>query len=282
MTIDHELQRSGHRSIGTELARCFAEDGVVCIRGLIDRSWLEVLADAMEEAIRHPGPGRNPRTGKHYVVENSLWRHREAFRRFATESPVAEAAAAVMGSREVRLYNDAMFVKEPGGDEPTQWHHDLPYFKIAGAKNCSVWIGLDAVTKATGALSFVRGSHRWGKLFRPVSFGQGGGGTLARDGFDGPVPDIDADPERYPTIGWDLEPGDVTFHHLLTIHGALPNSSATVRRRAHTIRFAGEGTTWLNRPYSPAEFETDLRDGDLLEGPLFPVLWPRRPAHAAA
>lgn len=271
--FEHEAaQRAGHTNLGPAVTECFARDGAVCLRGLFDRKWVETLREAVEVVINNPGPGRKSKPGSSYIVENSLWRHHEVFNRFIQESPVAEAAATVMGSKEVRLYNDSLFVKEPGASELTPWHHDLPYFRINGEKTCSIWMGLDPVKVETGALRFVRGSHLWGKMFRPVSFT---GLDTGDDVFDGVVPDIDADPERYPTIGWDLEPGDVTFHHLLTLHSAKPNSSLVNRRRAHTVRFTGDGVTWINRPYSTAEFDVDLKDGDLLEGACLPKVWPK-------
>ena len=268
------MGQEGHRALGPEVTEDFARNGVVCLRGLLDGEWIRLLRAAIDQALLAPGPGRKSTPGSRYIVENSLWRHNESFRRFALESPIGRAAAIVMGCREARLYNDTMFVKEPGATEPTPWHQDLPYFKLAGANNCSVWIGLDPVTQASGAMSFALGSHRWGKMFRPINFGKDAGQASSEDAFDGFAPDIDATPERYPTASFDLEPGDVTFHHLLTLHSATPNSTADLRRRAHTIRFAGDGATWIDRPYSTAEFDTDLKDGEPLDGPLFPVLWP--------
>ena len=189
---------------------------------------------------------------------------------------MAGVAALIMNSQRVRMFNDTMFVKEPSTPEPTPWHHDLPYFKLGGMQNCSVWIPLDPVTQASGAMTFVRGSHRWGKNFHPISFGKDGGEVLNHDGFDGPVPDIDADPARYATINFDMLPGDVTFHHLLTLHKAGANTTSGTRRRVHTIRMAGDDATYLERAYASTEFETTLISGQALSGPQFPVLWPVR------
>ena len=178
-----------------------------------------------------------------------------------------------MGSQQTRMFNDTMFVKEPASPEPTPWHHDQPYFKLGGRQNCSVWIPLDTVSPASGAMTFVRGSHRWGKMFQPISFGKDGGAQLTGERFDGDAPDVDADPDRYDTVSFDMEPGDVSFHHLLTLHKAGANTTRSTRRRVHTIRMAGDDATYLERPFATTEFQTTLRSGDKLEGPLFPVLW---------
>ena len=261
--------------LSPDVTAAFAANGVVCIHGLIDSHCVEHLCEWVEIAIKNPDPAAN-RKSKSYIVDTHLWARFEGFKTFAFDSNIAQAAAVIMGSREVRMYNDTMFVKEPSAPEPTPWHQDLPYFRLDGKINCSAWIALDPANEASGAMSYALGSHRWGKLFRPTSFSKPDEYHRSADTYDGEPPDIDADSERYPTITFDLRPGDVVFHDLLTVHKAGPNSSQGTRRRVHTIRFAGDGSTWLNRPFSTFEFVNDLRDGDPLDGPDFPMLWPRQ------
>jgi ectoine hydroxylase-related dioxygenase (phytanoyl-CoA dioxygenase family) len=265
--------------LGASARAAFERDGIVCVRNLVDRQWIELLRHSVDDALAHPGPTQNtPSPG--YTIENTLWRRRAGFRTFALEGPIAQAAALLMGSQKTRMFNDTMFVKEPATFALTQWHQDLPYFKLGGKQNCSVWIPLDPVTQASGAVTYAAGSHAWGKMFQPVSFGENGGKSLNDLGFDGPVPDVDADPGRYPTLSFDMQPGDVTFHNLMTMHKAGENTTKETRRRVHTIRMAGDDATYLERPFATTEFETTLQSGDPLSGPLFPVLWPR-PVRAA-
>jgi ectoine hydroxylase-related dioxygenase (phytanoyl-CoA dioxygenase family) len=256
----------------------FQSEGAVCMRGLLDDEWIAYLRDAVEHAMAHPSSyardlaTEGSRRGS-FFTDVFVWKHHERFLRFIRDSPIAEVAAALMGSRAVRLYNDHLLVKEPGTDAPTQWHQDQPYFRIAGAQACSVWIGLDPVRRASGAMSFVAGSHRWNRMFRPV--GLSTGKVYDADEFDGEAPDVDADPVTYRTVCYEMEPGDVTIHHVLTLHGAQGNSSATTRRRGYSVRLAGDDITWLNRKFSPTGIDGGLKDGDALRGELFPALWPR-------
>jgi len=259
--------------LGPDVTATFLENGVVCVHGLIDSAGVEHLRKWVEIAIENPAPGAQT-TSTSYRIATHLWTRLDGFRDFAFDSVIARAAGVVMGSREVRMYNDTMFVKEPSAPEVTPWHQDLPYLRIDGGNNCAAWIALDPANEASGAMSYVLGSHRWGKMFRPLNFSKPDEFHKAADTYDGEAPDIDADPEQYPTVTFDLQPGDVVFHHGLMLHKAGANSSEGTRRRVHTIRFAGDGTTWLNRPYSPYDFVTTLRDGDLLDGPDFPILWP--------
>jgi ectoine hydroxylase-related dioxygenase (phytanoyl-CoA dioxygenase family) len=258
--------------LGDWVTAQFAADGVVCVRGLLGPEWIEQLRAGVDEAVRHPGPNAKTREGSRYFVENGLWRREDGFRRLLFESPLAAAAAKVMGSRQARLYNDAMFVKGPGTQDPTPWHQDLPYFLADGPYSCSAWIGLDPADRDSGAMSYAVGSHRWGKVFSPIDFADAAQSLNGDDEFDGLPPDIDARPDLYEALCFDLEPGDVVFHHLLTLHKAGANNSRERSRRVYTVRFVGDRAVWKTRRFSTFEFEGDLRDGDPLEGQAFPVL----------
>jgi ectoine hydroxylase-related dioxygenase (phytanoyl-CoA dioxygenase family) len=270
--------------IGAAERETFQRDGVVCLRGLLDRDWIAWLRDSATEVMARPGPhardlAAEGSTRGSFFTDIYVWKHNPNFLHFIRESPIAEAAAQLMASREIRLYNDHLLVKEPGTETPTHWHQDLPYFRIDGMQACSVWIGLDPVTKASGAMSFVKGSHLWNRLYRPV--GLGTGQPYGADEFDGAMPDIDADPAAYPAVCYEMKPGDVTVHHVRTVHGAQGNATADTRRRGYSVRLAGDDVTWLKRKFSPSGVEVDLPDGAPLRGDLFPLLWPRHERTAA-
>lgn len=260
--------------------RTYREDGAVCVRGLLDADWIEHLRTAVESALNHPSSpnARNiaAEAGKagRFHNEQSLWRNHGGFMRFIEGSPISELAAQLTGSRGIRLYNDHLLVKEPGTDAPTPWHQDGTYFRVTGEQIVSVWVGLDPVKRETGAVSFVKGSHRWNKMFRPKAFATGG--DRESDAFDGPLPDIDGDPARYPSVCYEMEPGDVTFHHALTIHGALGNRSANTRRRGYSIRMLGDDVRYADRPWTSYVIGAGLHNGAPLDGHAdFPKLWPR-------
>ena len=103
-----------------DLAEVFARDGVVCVRQLIDRTWVERLRDQVEKALENAreGSDRAARANKagRFVAEASLWLRYPVFREFAFESPLGRVAAEILRTSEVRLFNDSMFVKEPGTD----------------------------------------------------------------------------------------------------------------------------------------------------------------------
>ena len=158
-----------------------------------------------------------------------------------------------------------------GGVAP--FHHDLPYWPIQGTQVCSLWLALDPVTLESGAVEYVRGSHRWGRRFRAQSFT---GDARFFDRALEPMPDIEAERAQHEMLSWPLEPGDCVVHHALTVHGSPGNRSASTRRRGLATRWTGTDATWDPRP---ATFklirEPDLAPGGPLTCDLFPRVWPR-------
>ncbi|GIS90287.1 MAG: hypothetical protein CM1200mP20_03280 [Pseudomonadota bacterium] len=117
----------------------------------------------------------------------------------------------------------------------------------------------------TGAVEYIKGSHRWGKRFSGVSFSPEELPGVAR-ALPGSMPT-----GAYRFACYEMEPGDCTIHHGLTVHGAPGNHSATKRRRAYITRWAGDDVTYNPRP----NLQRMLRDpgiasGEPLDCELFP------------
>ncbi len=269
------------RLAGPEEIRAYREDGAARIRGVIDAHWLGVLADAVDEAVASPsGFAKDyaPEGAPRYFTDHRLFNRFEGFRRFLFEGPLPRLAAEILGSSRVDLYDEHLLIKEAGTPTPTHWHHDMPYFSIDGDDLVSVWFSLDPVTRDTGALRFARGSHRWGKLYQPVRIGLNDPvAGFDRDDLVAEVPDIDADPVRYPTVMLEADPGDVIVFHGLALHASGPNKRSDVSRRAVSYRFAGDDIRWRNRSEKPLIFKRSLNDGDPLSliADECPQVWPQ-------
>jgi ectoine hydroxylase-related dioxygenase (phytanoyl-CoA dioxygenase family) len=252
----------------------FWRDGVVCLRAVLPRELLEAMADPVEAARRSAqsadlgalAAAAGAATPGRFIAGTDHWRHQEELRAFAQEPPLPGLVAALLRSRRVFLYEDSVLVKEPGAEAHTLWHQDLGYFHVEGTQLCTTWCPLDPATPATGAMRFVRGSHRWGRLFRPHLFVD----STALPGTEGEeVPDIDAG--HHDIVTFDLEPGDITVHHAATLHAAGPNTSTTTRRRAISVRYCGDDARFRRRPGAPLKPEqAALVDGAPLGGPVHP------------
>lgn len=283
------------RPVSQEEIDTFWRDGVVCLRSILPVDFVESMAAPIETALDSSfmadlsemadlletgaGATRNvdetvassgvPR-GR-FKAGTDHWLVQEEFKNFALNSPLPEIVAALLQSSEVRLYEDSVLVKEPGTQEKTGFHQDMAYFHLEGDLVCTTWVPLDIVTEEMGAVRFVVGSHRDDTHYRPNMFVS----DMAIPGTIGAeVPDYDKQVGNARIISFDTAPGDLTVHHARTIHAARGNLSATKRRRAISVRYVGDGTTFKITEGAPMkDHHRSLNDGDLLTDETCPLAW---------
>jgi len=255
----------------------FWRDGAVRVRGAFNASEVALARQAIDANLADLSPtAKRASAGDDgaFVEDFCNWQRIPEMWRFIEESPAAAIAADLMTTdRLVRLYHDHVLVKEPGTRQRTPWHQDIPYYNVAGRQNISMWIPVDPVARES-TLEFVRGSHL-GPWYMPRSFLDGQAKWFP-DGSLAELPDIEADPERFPVIGWELEPGDCVCFHMQTLHAA-GGVSGSNRRRVLSLRFLGDDMVhavrnWVTSPPFPG-LADELPDGAVLDHPLFPVVW---------
>ncbi|MBX9846483.1 MAG: phytanoyl-CoA dioxygenase family protein [Xanthobacteraceae bacterium] len=257
--------------------KAFDEDGVVCLRDALPTGWVQLLRDALQDVLSNPSAaGKNmagAESGK-FSYDIFMWTFNDMFRRFQAESPVPQWAATLLGSEKAYLAVDALFVKEPNTPNHVPWHHDQPYLWMDGKQVCSFWIPLDDVTIESGAVEWIKGSHKWGRWFKPKGFEPGKYDDYP-DVFE-EIPDFESERAQHDIVHFDTKPGDVIAHHLLTLHHSPGNSLSNRRRRAIAIRYAGDDVTYAKRVMGPQPpRDPGLKTGDKIGCDIFPQVWPR-------
>ncbi len=255
----------------------------MCVRGAVRREHVALAREAIDANLADVSPlAKRASTADDgaFIEDFCNWQRLPAIERFIRESGTAAIAAELMGASAVRLYHDHVLVKEPGTRQRTPWHQDQPYYNIDGRQNVSMWFPVDPVPR-DATLEFVAGSHR-GEWYMPRSFLD----DQARwfpEGSLTELPDIDGHREEFTILGWELEPGDAVFFHMLSLHAAGGVSTAG-RRRVLSVRFLGDDIVHAPRPWTTSPPFPGLADelpaGAPMDHPLFPVLWSH--AHLAA
>ena len=257
------------RAITEEDRTRWQDEGVVCLRQVFDRDWIESIVPVIRKiAVDQDDVGLLPSSPGRYVT-----RVDDAFRRFAFESPLAQAAGEVMGSKEVRFYFDEIFAKPPRSDSKTLWHSDRMGWPVIGHMVPSLWIPLHDVA-AENSLEVILGSHRtdyphW--LFSPNAR------QMIRPDDRPKHPDeakLRADPNNV-FKNWDMQAGDVLMLHPWVLHYSSGNT-ADDWRLATSIRVFGDDITWKPRPdcvnLAGVSFD-EMVEGERPQGPMFPLLW---------
>jgi ectoine hydroxylase-related dioxygenase (phytanoyl-CoA dioxygenase family) len=262
----HDLSDEEHAAL--------ERDGVICVRGALDPGWTARLRSALDEAARAPTLiGRQISRPKRGMYQDMfVWCKSDAFRDIWYESPLAHYAGQAMRSERVNLFYEEIFYKYPGSTLPVPWHQDATAYPIGGRQNVNVWVTADPVTRASGGLEFVRGSHRWQRAFRVETAADS---AFLLDSELAWCPDIERHRARYDILSWDMQPGDALVFGQHILHGSGQNHSLTQPRRAVVFRFAGDDAYYApGRRTMPILYRHGLAPGAPIRGPLFPRLLP--------
>ena len=253
--------------------------GAVAVPGLLDRRWCRRLHRAIDRCRSDPSQFYGVLSKPDELrVDSDLFRWfddpdiAEAVR----SSPLPALAAELLASDSAVLIEDQWFSSEPGAVSGSPWHQDHPYYNL-DRPFATIWITLDDVG-ADGALRVVPGSHAAGITYAPIEFSAtsttiGGKSDLA------PVPDVDADPERFPVASWDLRAGDAVAIDSRTLHATGRRQAADGDFRRLSTRWAHPRTRYLDRGGQAATFwkllPHGLATGDLVAGEVFPLIAPQ-------
>jgi len=156
-------------------------------------------------------------------IDNAWWADPE-LAALATDRRLGGIAAALLGAAGVRLWQDQLLYKPPGG--PTGnigWHQDWASWDTVAshAGFVTAWVAFDDVDDSNGAMQMIPGSHRWGLV--------PGGSNFFETDRDAHLARLGG-PEAVAPRSVVMAAGQVSFHHPLTFHGSGPNTSDRLRR----------------------------------------------------
>jgi phytanoyl-CoA hydroxylase len=140
--------------------------------------------------------------------------HSAAFSRLLVDERLTDATSELMGSPNVQLHHNKMFIKPPEKGSPFPMHQDHPFFPHERHTMMAVIFHFDEAPLEKGCVRVVPGSHKLG----PLEHVEEGGWHLPF--------------EHYPlesALACPAEPGDALFFNYLTIHGSGVNTSNEAR-----------------------------------------------------
>ena len=263
----------------------FNQDGAIFLKNKFDIKWIEKLKEGIERDIKNPSPRFKSHTVEKgvpaYLEDYWTWDLVPEFKDFVFNSPYAKIASELMSAKKINLVMDNWFLREAGSKSSTPFHHDVSYFDMEGTM-CVLWLPLQPTGKNEGVV-WVKGSHLWNKLFLRVLFKDGHkveGNECTIDGkkYELP-PDILGNKDKYEFLQWDCEVGDAIIFDMRTFHGTLSSSIPNKTLSRYTLRVAKEDAKisyvgdWTSYNYRKAMKDAGYKDGDKLDGKMFPTLY---------
>ena len=283
--MNTELQRA----IGVDEIETYHRDGVVLIKDMFDSEWIDVLKQGLNANCENPT--HRARTwdrdaeGRTMFWDSQAWQEVSEYQQFIFNSPAAEIAGKLLKASEINFFFDAVFVRSPGTQFSTPWHQDEPYWSIEGYDTCTIWMPLVPVKKKN-ALAFVPGSHLNNQIFDQPNFGDlnpDGKTDVDQTNFSGiaeeSIPDIDANPERYGVVSWDMEPGDCVAFNSRILHGGSGQLDEDTELRVFTSKWLGDDARikfrecGMDPDHSAIMTEYGLMPGDRPGTELYPKIW---------
>lgn len=270
--------------ITPEVVEQYRRDGLVFLPQALHPEWLLLIDLGLQRVLGNGGQA------KHTFYDNLPTQFLETVRNFEVtpeiqrlmyDSPIVDMMSVLLGSENIWLYSDEFFIKGAGAGR-TPWHQDLQYWPMAGEQIGSMWITLDPLEKAE-CLEFIPGSHRQTMYdgFNPRVVGEDPRAPFYGQDFP-PLPDIEAERDKWQIASWDITPGDVVLVHPGVLHGGGPTGPEG-RRRTLTVRLYGDDIVYAARPPSKPTvpltpgLSLQLQPGDPLRHPWYPRLKPKPP-----
>ncbi|KAI2505706.1 phytanoyl-CoA dioxygenase [Fragilaria crotonensis] len=252
--------------ISEEQIRTLEEDGVVHIKGVFDQEWVDYLRNATAYQVQEPHFWAFAGTASRLYdyIQRNVWQTNRAFANFYYHSAMGHVLAQCGRTDEIRVSTDLLMVNPNKG---FKWHQDNQNGPITWDEGIRFWITMDETPKEYGAPVYLKGSHRNTAVNEHAVFVDIEQGGLEE--------------YRNQKLEFRTMPGDMLIWHPRTIHKVdgpadgiwtsyrrvLGGTVAKAGSRYHDKRGSGGVLSDLGRH--------NLVDGDKLESPFFPIVYPK-------
>ena len=142
-------------------------------------------------------------------------------------SSVLDAVEGALGP-DILCWGSSFFIKEPRNKSFVSWHQDLTYWGLDPADIVTAWVAISESTLENGAMRVMPGTHTTDIV--PHS------DTFNPDNLLSRGQEIAVEVDASLAVALELQPGEMSLHHVKLIHGSEPNPSAK-RRIGYAIRY---------------------------------------------
>ncbi len=140
---------------------------------------------------------------------------------------IVDAVEDILGPN-ILCWSSSFFTKEARDPGFVSWHQDSTYWGLSAPEETTAWIALTPSTRANGCMRVLPGTHTGTQLSHTDTYAPEN--LLSR----GQV--VDAEIDDAQAIDIELQPGEMSLHHIRLIHGSEPNRSDD-RRIGFAIRY---------------------------------------------
>ena len=120
------------------------------------------------------------------------------------------------------------FIKEEESPAFVSWHQDSTYWGLSRPDVVTAWVAFTPANASNGAMQVIPGSHKLDQIPHRDTFAKHNLLTRGQE--------IAVVVDENQAVRLDLEPGEMSLHHVRLVHGSPPNTSND-RRIGFAIRY---------------------------------------------
>ncbi|HEY3937579.1 MAG TPA: phytanoyl-CoA dioxygenase family protein [Bryobacteraceae bacterium] len=140
---------------------------------------------------------------------------------------ILDSVEKILGP-DILCWGSGFFIKNPHDKARVSWHQDSTYWGLSSPDVVTAWVAFTPSTKANGCMRVVPGTHKLQQLRHEDTF--------ASDNLLSRGQEIAVAVDESKAVNIVLEPGQMSLHHVLLVHGSEPNHSE-LRRVGFAIRY---------------------------------------------
>lgn len=140
---------------------------------------------------------------------------------------IVDAIANLYGP-DLLCWTTNFFIKEANNPAFVSWHQDSTYWGLSEPDVVTAWVAFTPSNRANGAMEFIPGTHTSDQIQHRDTFAKNN--LLTR----GQEVAVDVDTSK--AVAIELQPGEMSLHHVRLVHGSPPNPSND-RRIGFAIRY---------------------------------------------
>ncbi len=205
----------------TGMRNAYRRDGFVFPLPALSESESAVLRRKLEELEAQHGGKLPPRINRkpHLLL---TWLN-ELIRDARILDPVEE----ILGP-DILCWGSGFFIKNPHDKARVTWHQDSTYWGLSSPDVATAWVAFTPSATANGCMRVVPGTHKLEQLPHADTF--------APDNLLSRGQEIAVEVDESQAVDIVLQPGEMSLHHVLLVHGSEPNDSE-LRRIGFAIRY---------------------------------------------
>ncbi|HWI29775.1 MAG TPA: phytanoyl-CoA dioxygenase family protein [Stellaceae bacterium] len=129
---------------------------------------------------------------------------------------------------DLLCWSSSFFIKERESPAFVSWHQDSTYWGLDRPDVVSAWVAFTPANTGNGAMRVLPGSHRFDQVAHRDTFAKHNLLTRGQE--------VAVEVDERQTVPLELEPGEMSLHHVRLVHGSPPNLSED-RRIGLAIRY---------------------------------------------